>query len=306
MKKRPYFEEFWREFDREKSLVMISGPRQAGKTTLARAIAAKQASALYFNYDIPDDKVRLAEDPLFFQQLDRASDHRPLVILDEIHKYKSWKSYLKGIYDGFSHEYRFLATGSGKLDLYRRQGDALAARYRHFHLFPFTMGELYCEAPSGRPKHPGFDTPLERATSEQQEALDDLLNCSGFPEPFLRGTRTSYNRWASVYHREILRADVRDVSGVRDLDTVEMLYHLLIPRVGSPLSIAQLMGPLKTAHRTIGSWISLFDRLQLTFRLKPFSRRINRSILKEPKLYFIDYARVRNAGKRFENLIAVE
>jgi len=69
--------------------------------------------------------------------VDRKKGDLPLIILDEIHKYIDWKNHLKGIYDGFADEFRFLITGSGRLELSRKKGDSLAGRYLHFHLFPY-------------------------------------------------------------------------------------------------------------------------------------------------------------------------
>ena len=305
MKKRPYFEEFWQTFDREKALVFICGPRQCGKTFLARSIAANQAVSAYLNYDVPADKARMVSQPSFFQTLDREPGVRPLIILDEIHKYKGWKNYLKGVYDGFSEEFRFLVTGSGRLDLYQQRGDALAGRFRMFHMFPFTIGEMY--AKGVRSAAPGQEL-LEpsAAVSAGEETLAHLLRCSGFPEPFLTGSETGYRRWAASYHRQIVRSDVRDAFAVKDIDTMELLYTLLAARVGSPLSLAQLMDPLKTSHKTISAWVSVFEKLMLLFRIRPYSRRVARSVLKEPKLYFYDYGRVQDENKRYENLVAVE
>ena len=80
--------------------------------------------------------------PTFFTTMPRRDATTPLVVFDEIHKYRHWKNYLKGIYDQFAGEYRFLVTGSGRLDLYQKGGDSLAGRYLLFHLWPFTLGEM--------------------------------------------------------------------------------------------------------------------------------------------------------------------
>jgi predicted AAA+ superfamily ATPase len=148
--------------------------------------------------------------------------------------------------------------------------------------------------------------PASGAGKGTDEAFATLMTCSGFPEPFLSGREVRYRRWAAGYHRQIVRNDIRDAFAVHDIDTMEALYALLIPRAGSPLSIAQLTDPLKTSHKTIGSWLSVFERLCLVFRVRPYSRRIHRSLLKAPKVYFYDYCRIADVAKRFENLVAVE
>ena len=112
---------------KEKALVLVPGPRQCGKTTLARDLVGDAfKDVFYFNYDDARNKPRLRNDPYFFASMKRKGRGRPLVILDEIHKYKDWKNYLKGVYDAFHDAFRFLVTGSGRLDLYKRGGDSLA------------------------------------------------------------------------------------------------------------------------------------------------------------------------------------
>ena len=123
-------------------MIFISGARQTGKTTLAKDIASAEPVSQYLNYDVPENKTKILAQPSFFEEIDRRKSDRPLIILDEIHKYKEWKNYLKGVYDGYADEFRFLVTGSGRLDLSRKRGDSLAGRYLHFHLFPFTVGEI--------------------------------------------------------------------------------------------------------------------------------------------------------------------
>ena len=284
---------------------MISGPRQSGKTVLAKSIASTLPASVYLNYDVPAHRARLAERPAFFEDVDHGPEDRPLVVLDEIHKYRGWKNYLKGLYDGYGDDYRFLVTGSGRLDLFQQRGDALAGRYLQFRLFPFTMSELFSD---GLPAELHLDDLVRPpdTTDGAQEVLDTLLKCSGFPEPFLKGRETSYRRWAATYHRQVVREDVRDVFAGRDPDAMETLYALLTPRVGSPLSIMQLTDPVKASHKTVNAWIKVFEKLYLVFRVRPYSKRVSRSLLKEPKLYFFDYCRVKDEGKRFENLAAVE
>ncbi len=306
MKDRPYYRTFWEELQAEKAMVFMSGPRQAGKTTLAKSFGASAGGSVYFNYDVPADKVRLAENPVFFEETDRLPGQPPLVILDEIHKYKDWKNYLKGIYDGYAGAFRFLITGSGRLDLLSNAGDALAGRFLRFRVYPFTLGEIYGHQPRERAEFAELFDDVEVRPAEPEATLETMLNCSGFPEPFLKGRETSYRRWANVYHRQIVRDDVRDVLAVQNLAGIETLYALMADRVGSPLSIASLTGPLKVSHKTISSWLEVFERLFLMFKIRPYSRKINRSLLREPKYYHFDWCRSRSVGARFENLVAVE
>ena len=301
---RHYYKNIWADFDRDKHLVLLSGARQVGKTTLAKQIASEQTASVYFNYDIPADRARLLDNPAFFEEIDRGKGDLPLVILDEIHKYSDWKNYLKGIYDGYSDEFRFLVSGSGRLDLSHRKGDSLAGRYFQFHLFPFTLGEMFATAPG--PQEPRVLSKIPADNRPAQEAWETMFQVSGFPEPFLAGSKRTYRRWAATYHSQVVRDDIRDEFSVRRIDRMEALYFMLAERVGSPFSAAGVARTLKVSHSTISSWISVFERFFLIFQLRPYSRRIARSLVREPKIYFFDYGRVTDDALRFENMVAVE
>ena len=123
-------------------MLFVSGPRQCGKTTLAEMILDRVGIGRYWNYDIPEDQILLAKKPAFFEEIDRKKGVKPLVVFDEIHKYPRWKNFLKGAYDRSRKEFRFLMTGSGRLDLYQKGGDSLAGRYLLYHLFPLTVNEV--------------------------------------------------------------------------------------------------------------------------------------------------------------------
>jgi predicted AAA+ superfamily ATPase len=139
---RQLYTSVWSDLAAEKRMIFMAGPRQAGKTTLAQQIARSFTNHVYFNWDIPQQRARLIENPAFFEEVERRDSSIPLVVLDEIHKFKDWKNYLKGIYDQFHEGYQFLVTGSGRLDIYQKGGDSLAGRYFMFHLWPFTLAEL--------------------------------------------------------------------------------------------------------------------------------------------------------------------
>lgn len=304
MRKRDYFRKIWADFNEEKNLILVSGPRQAGKTTFAKDIASKEPVSLYFNYDIPANKARLLTNPTFFEEVDRKKGDLPLIILDEIHKYVDWKNYLKGIYDGYADEFRFLVTGSGRLELSRKKGDALAGRYLHFHLYPFTIGEIFASSMGMENINILTDIPEQNAIA--QEAWETMFHVSGFPEPFLKGVKLKYRRWAKSYHSRVIRDDIRDEFAVRQVDTMEALYFLLSECVGNPFSSSNHARTLKVSHKTVSSWITVFERFFLVFKIRPYSKRISRSLVKEPKLYFYDYCRVRDEALRFENMVAVE
>jgi len=306
MKLRPLYMQVWKELTAEKAMVFLAGPRQSGKTTLAQMIAQEFANHIYVNWDIPEDRIRLIENPFFFQEIERRNGSVPLLVFDEIHKYRDWKNYLKGVYDRFFKEFKILVTGSGRLDIYQKGGDSLAGRYYLFHLWPFTLREL---AGGSRDIHDFKKQPLYIVTERGAERRDLWLaieRCSGFPEPFLKGRETSYLRWSNTYSQQLIRQDIRDLTNIQAINDLETLYHLLPSRVGSPISIPSLSNTLKLSYNTIRNWLSTFERFFLIFSLSPWTRKISRAIQKESKIYLWDIPRIKDPAARFENMVALE
>jgi uncharacterized protein len=306
MKPRPLYMRIWRELAAEKPMVFMSGPRQTGKTTLAQMISEEYINRLYFNWDNPQDRTRLIENPFFFQEIERRNGSSPLVVFDEIHKYKDWKNYLKGVYDRFKEEILFLVSGSGRLDIYQKGGDSLAGRYYLFHLWPFTVAEL---GGVDRTIDDFRRYPLEIQT-ERSADLENiwmrLATTSGFPDPYLTGREASYRRWSNTYSQQLIREDIRDLTNIQAIGDLETLYFLLPSKVGSPISVPSLTRDLKAAYNTIRNWLSSFERFFLIFSLTPWTRKIARAIQKERKIYLWDSPRIKDSAARFENMVALE
>ncbi|MBI1920512.1 MAG: ATP-binding protein [Geobacter sp.] len=306
MERRSAYLKIWETLAAEKSMVFLAGPRQAGKTTLAKIIAEGFVNKLYCNWDIPDHRTRLLADPSFFTKLTRHDPSPPLIIFDEIHKYADWKNYLKGVYDRFDGEYQFLVTGSGRLDLYQKGGDSLAGRYLLFHLWPFTMGEVgnTTRTIDAYLSDPLFLT-MENA-EENSATWEKLETLSGFPEPFLSGRLPSYRRWSAGYSQSLIREDIREMTDIRSVTEMETLYHILPSKVGSPLSTSSLAKDLKVTYPTVQNWLAIFERFFLTFSLPTWTERIARAIQKERKVYLFDTPRIKDPAARFENMVAIE
>jgi predicted AAA+ superfamily ATPase len=304
-RREPYLA-IWQELARDKSMVFLVGPRQVGKTTLAKIISRSFVNNLYFNWDIPQDKARLAENPTFFQEIKRRDPSTPLIIFDEIHKYKDWKNYLKGVYDEFHDRCQFLVSGSGRLDIYQRGGDSLAGRYLLFHLWPFTIAEL-----GKRNLTIGdfLENPLQismNGSGQLKEEWTRLSTLTGFPEPYLANRRATYRRWSNTYSRQLIREDIRDLTGIKSVEDMETLYFLLPSKVGAPLSVPSLATDLKASYNSVRSWLSVFERFFLIFSISPWTERIARAIQKERKVYLWDAPRIEEPAARFENMVALE
>lgn len=260
------------EQDLARKMVFVAGPRQVGKTTLARSLPG--ADGGYLNWDVPEHRERI---------LQRELPVAPLWIFDEIHKYRLWRNYLKGLYDARSPEQRILVTGSARLDLYRYSGDSLQGRYHLLHLHPLSVAELGLASPAG---------------------LQQLLALGGFPEPFFSGSEVEARRWSREYRNLLIREELVSLERVQDLGRLELLMLRLPDLVGSPLSINALREDLQVSHKTVSSWIQILERLFALFRLPPFGAPAIRAVKKEQKHYHFDWTLIPEAAPRFENLVA--
>jgi len=295
MEERKLYFKVWDELSQEKSMVFMVGPRQAGKTTLAQIISKSFTNSLYFNWDIHDHRTKFYANSDFFEDVTRKDDSKPLIILDEIHKFKDWKNYLKGTYDKFHDRYLFLVSGSGRLDVYPL-----------FRLLPFTIAELGginldIEAFLKNPL--GIQIVKREELKEKWNRLSEL---SGFPKPYLVNKKASYRRWSNTYSNQLIREDIRDLTAVKSVKEMEILYHLLPSKVGSPLSIPSLASDLRVTYNSIRNWLSVFEMFFLVFSVYPWTKKISRAIQKERKVYLWDSPRIEDESRRFENMVAAE
>lgn len=289
-------------------MAFIAGPRQVGKTTAVQHFLTEQhCPQLFFNWDTPSVKRRLAQNPLFFLEDIPAEIAHPWIAFDEIHKYPGWKNILKGYYDEWRHRLRIIVTGSARLDMFRRSGDSLVGRYFLFRMLPLGWRDVVSAATSytqlWNPTLP-LDT-IPEAKPEIHDTLMQLMHMAGFPEPFSVGTEEFCTKWREDHTQLILREDLRDLTRITHLQKLETLLHLLPSRVGSPLSINSLKGTLECNHESLRTWLEAMKKVYLIFSVSPWSKRVTRSILKEKKYYFWDWGMVDDEGARFENFMAV-
>jgi predicted AAA+ superfamily ATPase len=284
----------------------VAGPRQCGKTTLARTILARHRSEdLLFNWDVPETRRRYRQDTLFYRAAASRIDE-PWLCFDEIHKQRQWKNVLKGIYDEDGERMRILVTGSARLELFRRAGDSLAGRFFLFQLSPILLGELVGRptprVPSGAREW--IEERIEGSSAE--DAFDQLLQYGPFPEPLLRSNRRFASLWRRNYLDAVVRGDIRDLTRIRDLDLVETLIELIPWRVGSPFSTNAVREDLDVAYSTVKGMMRHLERLLVTFALTPYTRKLTRPVKRETKVYLFEWSTIEDPAARFENLVALE
>lgn len=264
--------------DLNNKIILLTGPRQTGKTTLSKML---ENNFDYFNYDNIDDRLDLQE-----RSWDRS---KPLVIFDELHKLKNWKAWLKGIYDKEGIPPAILVTGSARLDTYKKVGDSLAGRFFQFRLHPLDLKEI--------------STFLKPDNHDVE--LDKLLSFGGFPEPFLNGTSRFYNRWKKSHLDIILKQDLIDIENVQQITQIETMIQLLKHRVGSPISYSSLAQDLQCSDKTVKRWLTILENMYVLFKISPFHKNIARAIQKAPKFYFYDTGQViGDQGIKLENAVA--
>jgi len=302
---------FQEEFGRQ--MRFISGPRQIGKTTLARSfLRQRNLEQLYFNWDLRAVRDRYIQDPYFFETevYDAQSKRKPAwVCLDEIHKMPKWKNILKDYFDKFEEKIRFIVTGSARLDWLRKSGDALTGRYFLFHLFPLTLSETAGNPlPRQREDEKAEDFIEKRIsrTGYEQNSLEQLLNYSGFPEPFTKASGRFFKRWQRDTLDQIVREDVRDLTRIIETENVASLVLNLPSRIGSPLSLNALREDIQVSYTAVKNAVSALRLTCVIFLLPPYSRSISRALTKEKKAYFYDWTRCSDPAARFENYVAVE
>jgi len=291
----------------------ITGPRQSGKTTLARHfLSLNDSQDLYYNWDLREVRDTYKSDYSFFESPMRAIQSHgllPWICFDEIHKMPKWKNILKGYYDKYENDCRFIVTGSARLDWFRRSGDSLAGRYFLFRLNPLTLsevaGQAHLEPSPDEGALPFIERKLSRGAS-RQDLLDQLLQYSGFPEPFLKADETFYRRWQRDMVDYLTREDVRDLTRIMAVEHIATLMQIMPDRVGSPLSLNALTEDIETSYTTVKNSISAMQLTYALFLISPYHQRIARAVKKEKKAYFYDWGRALDPAKRFENYVAVE
>ena len=283
-----------RHLAEDRQMAFVSGPRQVGKTTVAKGVATAT-----LNWD--DDAHRRvilgnSENLARFAGASELSEGQKVLMLDELHHFPQWKNFLKGFFDTYGDRVRVVVTGSARLDGDKRGGDSLMGRYFPYRLHPLSAGELL---------HPTLAAEAIRPPAEpKKEDWDDLLRFGGFPEPFARKNPAFLRRWRRLRLEQLFRGDIRDSTRIVELGQVASLAEILTERSGDQIVYSSLAADVRTNEVTVRNWIATLNAFFLGFYVRPWSAHVANSIRKTPKWYARDWSGIEDEGKRNETFIA--
>ncbi|WP_446830866.1 ATP-binding protein [Candidatus Foliamicus sp.] len=244
--------------------VLLSGPRQSGKTTLALEIA-RERGGVYLDLEDRDDRAKLAESRLF---LDALEDR--LVVLDEIHRTPELFASLRGVIDRGRRRGkgvgRFLILGSASIALLKQASESLAGRVEPLELMPFSLLEV----------------------GDGRSSRESLWLRGGFPQSWLADSDSDSLVWRRSFVRAYLERDVPQFGPRVPAATLERLWSMLAHRQGTLLNASYLANAMEVSTRSINRYIDLFVDLMLVRRLPPLHANVGKRLVKSPKTYVRD------------------
>ena len=258
-------------------------------------------SFTYLNWDNLDHRAILVEGPAAiakWAKLDQLRATPPFIIFDEIHKYKEFKTLLKGFFDSYAHagQVHIVVTGSARLDVYHTGGDSLMGRYFRYRVHPLSVAELLHDDP--------FTAQVRPAAQIKQDLFDALFEFGGFPEPFLKASSSFYENWRHLRTQQFFYEDIREMTQIQEVQQMELLALHLKQSCGNLTSFSSLSKKIRVSNETVRRWVETLKQLYYCFTIHPWSKNVPRSLLKEPKFYLWDWAQIDDLGQRAESLIA--
>jgi uncharacterized protein len=281
-------------------MLFLSGPRRSGKTTLA--LEAKEWTSFfkYLNWDILKDREQIVEGLggilTEFSAKSVPGMAKPILALDEVHKFKNWKNFLKGIFDQYKDTVNTLVTGSARLNIYKKGQDSLMGRYFLYRIHPFSVAEIVS------PTVEDFD--IRSPKKIDPSTMEALFEFGGFPEPFIKQDKRFFRQWQILRQQQLFNEDIQDLSKVYEIDLMEVLSSLIKHQAGELLNYSNLAKKTRVSDVTIRKWISILENLYFCFKVKPWHKNVTRSLIKEPKIYLWDWSSIEDQGNKVENFVA--
>lgn len=301
--KRLYYDYIFEHLEDHDQMLFLMGPRQVGKTTLAKEVLSNWGRGTYLSWDNLRHRKLILEGPEVVAEevgIHEYGEEPVLVVFDEIQKYRDWKNYLKGFYDTYKGDVKVIVTGSSKLDVFVKGGDSLMGRYFIFRIHPFTIAEV-----SGSHQIHQKQEFNETPKLPNKKNLRNLLQFGGFPDPFLKGDKSFYNRWSRMRQKQVFQEDIRDFRNLQEVVGVETLALLMQDQVGQLVSYSSLSKKIGMASdKTIKEWIEILKSLYFFFEIRPWHKNVTKSLVKQPKYYLWDWSLTTNEGALAENFIA--
>ena len=260
-------------------VVLLAGPRQAGKTTLVRQISGN--GARYLTLDDELTLMSAREDPVgMIRSLDRA-------VIDEIQRAPSLLLAIKKSVDEDRRPGRFLLTGSANLMALPTVADSLAGRMETLLLLPLSQSEMEGQSVNWLDSVFAGHIPQQGTQVLGRDLVDRVLR-GGYPEAVARSTPRRRVAWARQYIDALIARDVRDVSGIEKLDQLPRFLRALAQTSGQMCNYTQLGGQVGLDGKTVAKYVGVFEQMYLLRRMDVWARnRLNR-VVKTPKLQFID------------------
>ncbi|MEN0038050.1 MAG: ATP-binding protein [Cellvibrio sp.] len=261
-------------------VVCLLGPRQVGKTTLARQYCPAHT---YINFDDSSLLSIAKQDPSgFIQGLPE------YVILDEVQRVPELLPAIKAAVDSNRKPGRFLLTGSANLLLLPGAQESLAGRMEVLNLLPLTEQEIKGVKSTllQRLLTNGITATIQ---GEQQaiQGIADIICRGGFPEPITR-TPARARQWHRQYINAIIQRDVKDIAAIRDETEMHKLFEVLAYRTANLLNISNMANELQMRRETVEKYITILERLYLVHRLPAWHKNDSNRLIKTPKIHFVD------------------
>ncbi|MBS4164678.1 Uncharacterized protein PRO82_002009 [Candidatus Protochlamydia amoebophila] len=297
---RLYYAAIIEHIQEDHQMLFLMGPRQVGKTTTCNSLSKKYKYFFYFSWDNLNDREKILIGPKAIVEvvgLESLMDCKPIIVFDEIHKYSDWKNFLKGFYDSYFNKASILVTGSARLDIYKKGGDSLMGRYFLYRFHPLSVGEIVDQT------FPNTEVRLNPIAISETD-FDTLWQYGGYPDPFIKANKRFFNRWSNLRFQQLFQEDIRDLTRIQEIKQLEVLANLLKFQVGMQTSYESLAKKVRVTGHTIRNWIEALRSLYYCFEIRPWSKNISRSLLKEPKYYLWDWAQIEDLGARAENFVA--
>ncbi len=240
-------------------VILLTGPRQSGKTTLVKTIFPNYT---YKNLENPDEKILAVEDPKAFLNL----GYKEKMIIDEIQEVPELASYIQEEVDKNQISAQFVLTGSQNFQISQTVSQSLAGRVANFELLPLSYNEL--------------------STVYQINSLNKYILDGSYPRKYEKKISPSdfYRDYINTY----ITRDVRSLKNIGDLSNFQKFLQLLAGRTGQILNLNSLSNDLGVNAKTVESWISVLEASYIAFRLQPYFENFGKRVIKSPKIFFFD------------------